>query len=200
MTGRMILVIVFAALLGLPSGRAAAAPPSSDPDWPCEQALVPSVSAEMVWSGPPLDGIGDWRSDPTAAPLVAAISPREVPLAEGLAAIGRFLRARPPNRTRAIKRAVAGLLEENATARTRVIEHIKMLAERQRTFAGLVSEMANEREKAGQGASAELTDRWTLTQRTYYEAQRTLRYACEIPAELDQRLGAYVRALQEGIR
>lgn len=202
MTRHLLLftVTVTAGLLGLQTEGAGAAPPATDPDWPCEQTLVPSVSAEMVWSGPALDDVGDWRSDKAVATLIDTISPREEPLSEGLTAIARFLKPHTAARTREIKRAVAGLLEENGAARTRVIGHIKTLAERQRTLADLVSRIAGEREKAGQNSSPDLVDQLTFAQRTYYESQRTLRYACEIPAELDQRLGAYVRVLQDGLR
>ncbi len=180
---------------------AVAAPPGAgaDPDWPCEQPLVPSVSAEMIWDGPPLADAADWRSESAVAALVGAISPRDVPVEDGTAAIGRFLRTVQSQRTRSIKRAVAGLLEENNAARTRVITYLKSLAERQRGLADKVAELAAERDKAGKDASPDLLAQWTLTQRTYYEMQRTMRYACEVPAQLDQRLGLYARTLQAGL-
>ncbi len=46
---------------------------------------------------------------------------------------------------------------------------------------------------------AELTDRWNYTSRAYNEVQQTMRYACEVPAQLDARLGAYARALQAAL-
>lgn len=192
--------VLAAAILCLLPRMIAAAPPSADPDWPCQQPLVPSVSLGMVWDGPPLDMVGDWRSEPAVAALVAAISPREISVDDGKAAIARFLRAPHPNRARSIKRAVAGLLEENNTARTRVIAQIKMLAERQRGLADTVSQLTTEWDKAGKDSDADLVERWTFTERTYYEMQRTMRYACEVPAQLDQRLGIYAKALQAGLR
>jgi hypothetical protein len=177
---------------------AAAAPPPADPDWPCQQPFVPSISAEMVWGGPPLDDAGNWRTDRTASALVAAIAPHEVSVEDGKAAIARFLRGHPPART--IKRAVVGLLDENNSARTRVQDHIKMLAERQRGLADVISRLTAERDKAGKDADPELVDRWTFAERTYNEVQRTMRYACEMPAELDQRLGLYAKALEAGLR
>jgi hypothetical protein len=192
-----VLAIV---VTGLLPRTVAAAPSAADPDWPCPQPLVPTISAELVWSGPPINDAGEWRSEPAVAALVATLTPREISIDDGKAAISRFLRTRHANRTRSIKRAVAGLLDEANNARSRVIAQIKMLAERQRGLANIVSQLTAERDKAGKDASADLTERWTFTERTYYEMQRTMRYACEIPAELDQRLGAYVNTLQAGLR
>jgi hypothetical protein len=42
-----------------------------------------------------------------------------------------------------------------------------------------------------------LQQRHDFTARNFEEIQRTIRYACETPVELDARLGAWARALQE---
>jgi len=43
----------------------------------------------------------------------------------------------------------------------------------------------------------DLQQRHDFTARNFEEIQRTVRYACETPVELDARLGAWARALQE---
>ncbi len=191
--------LLAAAVVGLLPHLAFAAAPGSDPDWPCQQPLVPSVSAAMVWDGPPLEGTGDWRSDPTVATLVAKLADKDLPVDQGKAAIDQFIHARTSNRQRSITQAFAGLLEENNRARTRVIDNIKMLAERQRGLADVISRLTAERDKAGVNADPELVDRWAFARRTYYAVQRTVGYACEMPAELDQRLGFYARELEAGL-
>ena len=60
------LVLFLSALSVLPLA-AHAAPRNVDPDWPCQQALVPKIAAATLWSGPPLDNIGDWHATPTVA-------------------------------------------------------------------------------------------------------------------------------------
>lgn len=175
-----------------------AAPPNTDPDWPCQQPLVPSVSAAMIWDGPPLDDAADWRSDHDVSALVAAITPRTMSTEEGSAAIDRFLRDHPRNRAISARRAFVGVLEETNNMRARVIENIKMLAERQRGMAEIIGRLSAEKDKAGANPDPELVDRWTFVQRSYYQEQRTIRYACEVPAQLDQRLGAYARVLSAG--
>ncbi|MBV9520895.1 MAG: hypothetical protein JO068_22560, partial [Hyphomicrobiales bacterium] len=41
-----------------------------DPDWPCQQIKVPTISAAAIWSGPPLEGLGPWNADQEVADLV----------------------------------------------------------------------------------------------------------------------------------
>jgi hypothetical protein len=71
----------------LVAASAHAAPRAADPDWPCQQRLVPELTAAAYWRGPPLQGLGDWRADPEIAELVRRLSPRRVTTQEGLAKI-----------------------------------------------------------------------------------------------------------------
>ena len=49
--------------------NANSAPPrAEDPDWPCQQRLVPKLTAAAYWNGPPLESLGDWRADPKKFP------------------------------------------------------------------------------------------------------------------------------------
>jgi len=73
MRPRAILVGALACLLPLAAG---AAPRNANPDWPCQQALVPEIAAATVWAGPPVDGIGDWHAEPAVAALVGRAAPR----------------------------------------------------------------------------------------------------------------------------
>ena len=42
----------------------------------------------------------------------------------------------------------------------------------------------------------ELTQRHFFAAKSYTDAERTLRYACEAPVRLEARLGAYARAMR----
>jgi len=190
--------------------RIAGAAPKTDADWPCQQVLVPKLTASMMWSGPPLDGVGDWHAEPAVAALVRRIAPIEVSTEVGEAAIADFLRGLGPSgqsargdRARLIGLAFSGLVEETNRSRGEVIERIKDLAERQHNLARLIARLTDEldampAEPEGDEAPArvELQQRWTFTSRTYDDVQRTMRYACEVPTELYARLGAYARALE----
>jgi hypothetical protein len=193
-----------AALVGvlLPLAAAVAAAPNADPNWPCQQALVPELSAGMVWNGPSLEGVGDWHDDPSAAALVRRAAPEEVKAADGEAAIAQFLKDLDGDRARAIALAFAGLLDETNRARSEVIRRIKDLGERQRKLAALIKRLTGELDALpadDTAARTELQQRWTYTSMSYNDVQHTMRYACEVPVTLDARLGAYARALEAGI-
>ena len=185
-----------------------AQPRGADPDWPCQQPLVPMLSVGMLWSGPSPEGLGDWHSEPAVAALVERIAPRDVPTAEGEAAIQQFTHRLEGDRKRPITLAFAGLLDETNRQRSEVIGRIKDLAERQRNLANLVTRLTTELDQTAAPADPQspeavqrndLVQRWTFTSRAYNELQRTMRYACEVPGQLDARLGAYARALEAGL-
>jgi hypothetical protein len=203
MMRRAAIAALLGGLLPLAAG---AAPRGADPAWPCQQPLVPALSAGTMWSGPSLDGIGDWHDAPAAAVLVARIAPRSVPAADGTAAIADFTAHLEGDRTRLIALAFVGLLEESNRERGEVIDRIKSLAERQRNLADLIARLGAELdampatvEGTATAERTELTERLTFTTRAYTELQRTMRYACDVPVQIDARLGAYARALQAGL-
>src|SRR6476660_6752338 len=63
---RVKRVAPFVALI-LVLGRAASAFAADPryPDWPCNQIKVPELSVAAIWTGPPIDDVGDtWERDP----------------------------------------------------------------------------------------------------------------------------------------
>jgi hypothetical protein len=198
--------LLLGAGLLLATAAAHAAMPGADPNWPCQQTLVPTLSAGMLWSGPAVDQAGDWHADPEVAALVQRIAPGEVPAEQGEAAIKAFAQTLGPDRARRLTLVFAGLLDETNRQRSEMIEHIKDLGERQRNLARLIDRLSAElnAEPAGaDGESAARTDlqqRWTFTSRTYAEVQRTMRYACDAPRTLDARLGGYAHTLEAALK
>ena len=151
-----------------------------------------------------MDGIGDWRADPEVADLVRRVAPRRVSTQEGLSQIAAFAQTSPVNRPRRLALAFQGLLEETDRERGALIDQLKQIGRRQRELAGLVERLGAEldaipADAAGEAAAkrVDLQQRRDFTTRNFEEIQRTIRYACETPVELDARLGAWARALQE---
>jgi hypothetical protein len=175
---------VFAGAVGVRS----ALPPVGDPDWPCQQRLVPKLSAAAYWNGPSLDDFGDWRADPAVANLVRRLAPRQVSTEEGLHRLGL---------------AFLGLLDESNRERAGLIEELKEIGRRQRELADLVARLATELNAIPSDATGEaaarridLQQRHDFSARNFEEILRTIRYACETPVALDAWLGAWARALQ----
>jgi hypothetical protein len=196
----MPLGLAFAAAV-----NAYSAPPrAEDPDWPCQQRLVPKLTAAAYWSGPALEALGDWRADPEIADLVRRLASRRVSTQEGLSEIAAFVRSVSTDRPRRLALVFHGLLEETDRERAGLIEQLKEIGRRQRELADLVARLATELnaippDAAGEAAARriDLQQRHDFTARNFEEIQRTIRYACETPVELDARLGAWARALQE---
>lgn len=190
-------------VLGLCSSATAAGP---DPNWPCQQPLVQNMTAAMIWSGPPVDKAGDWHADPSVSALVGHIAPRNVSAKDGEAAIQAFLKSLKGDRKKRITLAFAGLLDETNDQRSEVIDRIKDMAERQRSLSDIVNRLSlqvgtlpPEEQRTPSPEHKELVDRWTFTTQAYTQMQQTMRYACEIPGQIDSRMGAYARALAAGL-
>jgi hypothetical protein len=197
------------AALALFAVTAAAAPPQRESDWPCQQPLVPTITAGQIWDGPSLEGIGDWHDEPSVAALVERIMPRRVSTDEGKTAIDDFIHGLPTDaqkRQRLVTLAFAGVLDETNHQRGTLIDRLKELGARQRGLADIVAKLTAEydaipadAEGADADRRADLEQRRNYTSRSFDEMQRTMRYACEVPATLDARLGAYARALRAAI-
>jgi hypothetical protein len=150
-----------------------------------------------------LDGPGDWQADPEIAELVRHLAPRRISVDEGLAAIGAFTNTVSNDRVYRLALAFRGLLEETDRQRADLIEKLKQIGHRQHELAALAGRLAGELDAIPSDATGEaaakrtdLQQRHDFTTRNFEEIQRTIRYACETPVELDARLGAWARALQ----
>jgi hypothetical protein len=182
-----------------------AAAPSEDPDWPCQQRLVPELSAGTYWAAGPLPAGMDWRADPRVAGLVEAVAPRDVPADVGTAKIRAFASAlKPGDEPEILAMAFVGILEETNRERSQMIVRLKELTRRQREIAGQVAKVTDEIDAIPSDATggeaerrAEALGRQAFLTRAFDETRRTMRYACEAPTQLEARLGAYAAALQQ---
>jgi len=198
MRGAAILAV--AALEVIPAW-AASPPRTEDPDWPCQQRLVPQLAAASYWSGP-LDAEGDWRVDPEVAELVRRLTPRQVTTEEGLAAIAAFAKMASSNRPHRLALAFRGMLEQTNRERADLIARLRQMGHRQRELTDLVARLNDELKSVPPAATdqrLDLQQRHDFTARNFEEIQRTIRYACETPVVLDARLGAWARALQQAV-
>jgi hypothetical protein len=185
---------------------AAAAPRAEDPDWPCQQRLVPQLTPAAYWNGP-LDVQGDWQADPEVAELVRQLAPRRVTTEQGLALIAAFARTASGDRSNRLALVFGGLLGETDRERADLIEKLKQIGRRQRELAELAAQLASKLDSIPSDATGEaavertdLQQRHDFTARNFEEVQRTIRYACEAPVRLDARLGAWARALQSAVQ
>ncbi|MGC8523184.1 MAG: hypothetical protein ACP5M5_02735 [Acidibrevibacterium sp.] len=195
--------LVFALTLAL-AAKAEAAPPAADPYWPCQQRLVSHLSPATYWTGPAAPAGADWHADPRLSALIEAISPRDVPTEDGIAKLTAFAQSLPvAERAKTVPLAFTALVEQTNKERDAVIARLKSLGARQRSLAKRIESdeaalQAIPADASGDQAAerAGITERHDLLVRSYHDIGETIRYACQVPSDLDARLGAYARALQ----
>jgi hypothetical protein len=199
-------VVLIAGAVASAPGWAQAPPRHADPDWPCPQRLIIELSAGQFWSGPSVAAAGEWQREAEVAALVQKISPRKISAEQGEALIRSFASGLGDDRHRMLTLAFAGLLEETNRQRAELIERIQSFARRQRELADIAERAGEDLRKIPPDATGEAAERrLDLEQRRHYvskafdETQRTLRYACEAPVQLESRLGVFARALQAAL-
>jgi hypothetical protein len=197
----LILVLLLAGLVA--GGAVRAAIPGQDPDWPCQQRLVPQATAATFWNGELPQGV-DWHADPKVAKLVGEIASRDVPVEEAKPKIDAFAKSVPAaSRRKKLAEAFIGVVEQSNVERATIDDRIEELTRRQRGIASDIDKLSGEidsvpADATGDAAAhrADATERKDFLTRTFLETQRTMRYACEVPADLDSRLGELARKMQ----
>lgn len=186
------------------SATGASATPYGDPEWPCFSRLVQDLSPGSVWNGPPLDKAGDWHKVPAVSALVTQIAPRKFDVGDGEAAIEAFAKGlKKADKPRLLTLTFAGLVDQIGAERTDTITRIKEFAKRQRNIGAEIAKLNTDLDAIPVDATGDdgkrredLVQQKLYAAKTFDNAERTVRYVCEIPTDLEARLGRYARALQ----
>ena len=201
--GRLLII---AAAIGLASPTAALAADSRFPDWPCAQIKVPEISVAAVWSGPSIDGAESvWKTDAAIRDLVARLAARRTPLEEAQTEIRNFIAARAADRQEKAKLIFAGLLVTLNAERSQVMNGIERFSREQSAFANRIRDEITELRRMRDASDAkeseieELANRIDWDTRIFEERRKTIRYACEVPVLIEQRLFALARTIQESM-
>jgi hypothetical protein len=177
-----------------------------NPDWPCVQIKVPELSAAAVWAGPAIDDVGNaWEKDPKVKDLVERIAARRTPVEEAEKAIAGFLDGPPAERQQKAKLVFAGLFDTLNRQRGEVIGGIERFTRHQRDFAARIraeTERMRDMQDAPSPDQAKLTElggqiEWDT--RIFEERRTTIRYVCEVPTVIEQRLFTLARAIQQAL-
>lgn len=183
-------------------GLCAAGPAPADPDWPCVQRMVPKVTASTLWSG--YEAAGDWRDDARVAAVVRAAAPRSVSVQAAVAAVDAFIpTVAVPERAAVLPLVFAGLVDETNAQRAQIFERLRGITRRQRLLTATTSRITGELRALPPDAPAlqrqEIVERRLLLIREYEEIERTVGYACEVPVQMETKLGTLVQTLQRGL-
>jgi hypothetical protein len=193
-------------LASFAAAQALAAGDPANPDWPCVQRKVPSISASMIWSGPEIRNEDRrWEEQSDIADLVRRISSRRLPLEEAFAAIDSFAATLGIDRTERLTLLFTGLLQTVNAERSEIMQGIERYTRRQRELAARINAERAEldalraRENPGGQETAKIQDlqkafEWDT--RVFRERQESLSYVCESPVLLEQRLFSLARHVE----
>ena len=197
-------IIVMLLLLAAPNVSQAADP--RYPDWPCVQAKVPEVSLAAVWAGPDLgDAAEKWKDDIAVSALVSRLAARRTPLAEAESAATEFLGGSGEQKLDKGRRLFAGLFETLNAQRSSVLNGLERITRKQRAAADAVraatlSMHALQDAATPDAAKIEQLSNQLLWQtRIFEDRQRVIKFVCEVPVAIDQRLFALGRAIQQAM-
>ena len=174
------------------------------PDWPCSQAKVPDVSLAAVWAGPPLDDVASkWKDDAKVSALVPRLAARRTPLDEAQKAITEFLEGSAAQKIEMGKLLFAGLFDTLNAQRASVMSGLERVTRKQREAADKIRSDTLALQ-ALQGASPpdqpkidELGNQLVWETRIFEDRRRVIKFVCEVPTAIDQRLFALGRVIQQ---
>lgn len=174
------------------------------PDWPCTQAKVPEISLAAVWAGPPLDDVQNkWKDDAKVTALVAKLSARKTPLDEAEKLVKEFLAGSAAEKTTNAKLLFAGLFDTLNAQRSQVMNGLERISRKQREAADNIRDetlqlqalqSATPRDDAKIDA---LSNELIWKTRIFEDRHKVVRFVCEVPTTIDQRLFALGRVIQQ---
>jgi DNA polymerase III alpha subunit len=167
---------------------------------------VPEISLPAVWAGPPLDDVqSKWKDDSKITALVTKTAARRMPLDEAEKEIKQFLASSTNDKTTAGKLLFAGLFDTLNGERSTVMNGLERVMRKQREAADkiradTIAMQAMESEASpDQQKVDELSNQLLWETRIFEDRRRVVKFVCEVPTAIDQRLFALGRAIQQEI-
>jgi hypothetical protein len=197
----LVLLLAVCDLAALPS------PLRADPrypDWPCVQPKVPELSPAAMWSGPSIADVGDtWQDDAKVKDLVERIAVRRTPLDAAQKAITEFIVGTPAEKEQKAKLVFAGLFDTLSAERHQVMDGLERVSRKELDLAAKIkSDVADlrgleDKPDADQSAVKNLGSEVEWSTRIFEDRRKTIRYVCEVPTTIEQRLFALARTIQQ---
>ncbi|WP_025037716.1 hypothetical protein [Bradyrhizobium sp. DOA9] len=201
MTVRVLAISIL--VLAVASTAAHAVDPRY-PDWPCTQAKVPEISLAAVWGGPALDDVQNkWKDDARIRALVAKLAARKTSLDEAEKLVKAFLAGSAADKTANAKLLFTGLFDTLNAQRSQVMNGLERVSRKQRDAADKIRAETVQLQ-ALQGATPRdeakveaLSNELIWKTRIFEDRHKVVRFVCEVPTLIDQRLFALGRVIQQ---
>ena len=174
------------------------------PDWPCMQPKVPQLSAAAMWDGPSIADVGNsWQDDPKIKDLVELIAARRTPMDAAQKAIAEFLAEKPAEKQERAKKLFAGVFATLNDERSEVMDGLERTARKEMDLGGKIkSDVAAMRALSDQPNPDKdkiktLSEEILWSTRIFEDRRKTIRYVCEVPTTIEQRVFALARAIEQ---
>jgi hypothetical protein len=176
------------------------------PDWPCAQAKVPEISLAAVWAGPPLGNAEEkWKNDSKVSALVEKAAARKTPIEDAQKAITEFLSTPGTDKIATGKLLFAGLFEQLNAERSSVMGGLERVTRKQRQSADkirsdtLALQALQDATPPDQPKIEEFGNQLVWETRIFEDRRRVVKFVCDVPTAIDQRLFALGRTIQQEI-
>jgi hypothetical protein len=196
--------LALAALAFAVSGPAAHAADPRYPDWPCAQAKVPEISLAAVWAGPALDDAETkWKDDAKVSALVSKLAARKTPLDEAEKSVKEFLTGSAADKSANAKLLFAGLFDTLNAQRSQVMNGLERVSHKQREAADRIREETIQLQALQDATPRDdtkveaMSNQLIWDTRIFEDRRKVVRFVCEVPTTIDQRLFALGRVIQQ---
>jgi hypothetical protein len=176
------------------------------PDWPCMQPKVPELSAAAMWSGPSIAEVGSsWQDDSKVRELVEMIAARRTPLDAAQKAIADFMTGSSVEKEQKAKQLFAGVFDTLSGQRREVMDGLERVSRKEVDLGDKIkSDVANLRElqdkpNADETEIKNLGSEIEWSTRIFEDRRKTIRYVCEVPSAIEQRVFALARTIQQNL-
>ncbi|WP_234679735.1 hypothetical protein [Bradyrhizobium monzae] len=174
------------------------------PDWPCSQAKVPDISLAAVWAGPALDDAASkWKDDSKVSALVSKLAARKTPLDEAEKSVKEFLSGSSADKTTNAKLLFAGLFDTLNAQRAQVMSGLERVSRKQREAADKIREETIQLQALQDATPRDdtkveaMSNQLIWETRIFEDRRKVVRFVCEVPTTIDQRLFALSRVIQQ---
>jgi len=198
------LLILCTVEAALPSPADAADP--RDPDWPCMQAKVPEMSVASMWDGPSIADVGNsWEDDPKINDLVVRLAARRTALDAAEKAIADVITGSAAQKQDKAKKIFAGVFQTLSQQRSEVMSGIDRVARKEKELANKIrSDVTASRElqdkpEQDQSKIDALAAQVEWSTRIFDDRRKSIRYVCEVPTIIEQRVFALGRAIRQAL-
>jgi len=174
-----------------------------DPEWPCIQRKVPTISTGQMWAGPEInDAIVTLGKDPAIADVASRLALRRVDIADAELLVADFAADLGAERNDMLTALFARTFKLIADERKTIMSGIGRYAKKQTTLSDLIEVRRGKIialktvEPPNYDKLEELEDFLAWDERIFRERGQSLTYVCETPTILEQRIFAISRAIQ----